>query len=356
MEPDALGFFYPKVNPSDCVNCGICVKRCPFIFPKKDESFHQQFFGLRHKSSEELLKSQSGAAFVILSDEILKRGGVVYGAGFSDDYYVLHKRASTVTERDDLRYSKYTQSDINTSLISIIRDLESGNDVLFTGTPCQVAAVNAFVPQNLLSRLYLVDLICHGVPSPFIWRDYIKYIKEKYGDIRVARFRDKRLGWNTHKEFFLCDKERFFITFKALFHRNVCLRSSCYKCPFASIKRISDLTIGDFWGWDQKFKQEQIFIDNKGVSLLLVNTKKGKTLFDDAKSEHINFEVSKEDCLQPNLQAPTSYNPARKNFEEDYKTKGFIYVAKIYSDLGFKTQLKYKVRPILSMLRKFLQI
>ena len=349
MHLDILGFKYPVVDAAKCTNCGLCVKKCAFEKPIPIADFQQEYHALRHSNEDELLKSQSGAAFVILSDVVLEQGGVVYGAAFDDEFHVIHKRTTSSEEREELRYSKYTQSDMEGCYKEVVNDLKNGILVLFTGTPCQVAAIKSFVPVRLHNNLLLVDIICHGVPSPQIWHDYLKYIENKYGKIKKAYFRDKRIGWNVQKETFINvqGKEKCFITYKKLFYSHVCLRHSCYNCQFTSYNRCSDITISDFWGWE---KISDRFKDNKGVSLCIINTNKGKRLFNSAAKEHFTQEVAKEDCVQPQLIHPAKYNPNRENFEKDYKEKGFLYIAKKYSDLNFQTQFKYKLRKLKQVL------
>lgn len=349
MVPDVLGFSYPVVDVKKCTHCGLCLKECSFC-PPEPVSFKQRYYALRHFDESDLLKSQSGAAFVIFSDAILDQGGVVYGAAFDENFRVLHKRAVSAEEREGLRFSKYVQSDLNDCYIRTLQDLKDGRKVMFTGTPCQIAGIKAFIPSKYRENLFLVDLICHGVPSPKIWSDYLVYIEKKYGKIKKAYFRDKRIGWNVHKETFVCDKEHSFITFKKLFYSNISLKKCCYSCRFSRYERISDLTIGDFWGSE---RIPSLPKDNKGISLVLVNTKQGQILFNIASKGHFSQEVSKDVCVQPQLLGPAEYNANRELFEKEYSGKGFLYVAKKYSDLNIKTQTKYKFSKFRSILSNF---
>ena len=348
MTSDTLGFKYPKVSEDLCINCGICLKKCPFSTPIP-LNFEQQYFALRHSDESELLKSQSGAAFVIFSDYILSINGIIYGAAFGDGFSVIHKRATNSHERDELRYSKYIQSDLGFCFKQVLEDLKLGKAVLFTGTPCQVAGIKEYIPKKWQENLYLIDLICHGVPSPAIWNDYVQYIEKKYGTIQNAYFRDKRFGWNVQKETFKCSKERSFITFKKLFYSNVCLRESCYECPFTNYNRVSDLTIGDFWGIE---RVPEIANDNRGMSLILVNTEKALSLLEKARKGHFCMPIPKDKTSQPQLQYPTKYNENRPKFIEDYGKYGFKYISKVYSDLNLKTQIRYKLSKIKALLIK----
>ena len=206
MEPDALGFLYPKVDESKCVECGLCEKVCAFNdnydkslnLPKPDA------YAARHKDMDEVMKSRSGAAFVAISDYILEHGGIVYGAGYKDHFRVAHKRATTKVERDEFRGSKYVQSDLTGVFRMVKQDLKNGLTVLFSGTPCQTSGLNSYVGKKLRENLVLIDIVCHGVPGPYIWRDYLAYLEKKQGDtITMVNFRDKEVfGWKAHRETF----------------------------------------------------------------------------------------------------------------------------------------------------------
>lgn len=206
MEPDALGFLYPKVDESKCTECGLCEKVCAFNSNYDTTSNFQEplAFGARHKDLAEVMKSRSGAVFAAISDFVLETGGVVYGAGYTDHFRVVHKRAVTKEERDEFRGSKYVQSDLNGVFRQIKKDLQDGLTVLFSGTPCQTSGLNSFIGKKLRKNLILVDLVCHGVPGPYLWRDYISYLENKEGSpIAWVNFRDKQqFGWRDHRETF----------------------------------------------------------------------------------------------------------------------------------------------------------
>ena len=346
MEPDALGFLYPKVDESKCVECGLCEKVCAFNdnydkslnLPKPDA------YAARHKDMEEVLKSRSGAAFVAISDYILEHGGVVYGAGYKDHFRVAHKRATTKEERDEFRGSKYVQSDLTGVFRMIKQDLKNGLTVLFSGTPCQTSGLNSYVGKKLRENLVLIDIVCHGVPGPYIWRDYLAYLEKKQGDtITVVNFRDKeRFGWAAHKETFTFGGYKMNFTY--VFYQHIMFRHSCGKCHFCNTTRPSDITIADFWGWEKT--DPDINRDNKGVSLVLVNTPKGREIFEAVKDKLNTIPAELENCLQPNLQRPSVIHPKRMDFERDYIKHGFKYVMCKYGDMGWKMQLRYKLRKI----------
>lgn len=206
MQPDALGFLYPIVDKEKCTDCKLCEKVCSFNVDY-DKSLNLQeplAYAARHKDMNEVETSRSGAAFIAISDWILEHGGAVYGAGYADHFRVVHKRATSKEERDEFKGSKYVQSDMNSVFKQVKDDLKKGMIVLFSGTPCQTSGLNSFVGKKLRENLYLIDIICHGVPSPYIWRDYITYLEKKQGStICWVNFRDKQMfGWKAHKETF----------------------------------------------------------------------------------------------------------------------------------------------------------
>lgn len=207
MQPDALGFLYPKVDENKCIQCGACVRVCQFNdhYDTSDNYAEPLAFAVRHKDINEVMKSRSGATFVAISDYILENGGVVYGVGYKDHFRVAHKRASTKEERDEFRGSKYVQSNLQGVFRQVKQDLKNGLTVLFSGTPCQTSGLKAYIGKKLSLNLIVVDIVCHGVPSPYIWRDYLAYLEKKHGDtISKVNFRDKELyGWAAHKESYI---------------------------------------------------------------------------------------------------------------------------------------------------------
>lgn len=206
MRPDVLGFLYPVVEKSKCIDCGLCEKVCAFNDHYDTSSNLPQpiAYGARHKDMDEVETSRSGAAFVAISDYILEQGGVVYGAGYTDHFRVVHKRAVKKSERNEFKGSKYVQSDLTGVFRQVKKDLKDGLIVLFSGTPCQTSGLASYVGRKLREKLFLVDIVCHGVPGPFVWQDYISYLEKKHGDrICYVNFRDKQeFGWKAHKETF----------------------------------------------------------------------------------------------------------------------------------------------------------
>ena len=206
MRPDAMGFLYPQVDIEKCIECGACERVCAFN-DHYDTSMNlpqPEVYGARHKDMHEVETSRSGAAFIAISDYILENGGVVYGAGYTDHFRVVDKRAVTRDERDEFKGSKYVQSDLRGVFRQVKKDLKDGLTVLFSGTPCQTAGLNSYIGKKLRENLFLVDIVCHGVPGPYMWRDYLAYLEKKQGsEICWVNFRDKqKFGWAAHKETF----------------------------------------------------------------------------------------------------------------------------------------------------------
>lgn len=353
MQPDALGFLYPIVDAGRCTNCGLCEKVCAFNenYDKNTDGI-LDVYAVRHKKIEEIEKSRSGAMFIAITDYILENGGVVYGAGYCDHFHVVHKRAATVAERDEFRGSKYVQSDLGNTFTQVATDLKNGLLVCFSGTPCQTAGLHSFLKTKKTNteKLLLVDIVCHGTPSPYIWRDYLAYIEKRHkGKATTISFREKDvLGWASHKESFTINNKKIITnTYTDLFYKHIMFRHSCGTCHFANTQRPSDITIADFWGWEKV--NPQFNKDNKGVSLVLVNSKKGLFLFKKTASHITSIKTELELALQPNLCHPSEISPSRIEFENNYARKGFIYVAKKYGNLGLKEQLKQKY-PIIEKL------
>ncbi len=358
MKPDALGFLYPEVDKGKCVDCGLCEKVCAFN-DHYDTSLNLDkplAYAARHKDMNEIETSRSGAAFIAISDHILEQGGVVYGAGYTDHFRVVHKRAANKEERNEFKGSKYVQSDMTGVFRQVKQDLSDGLTVLFSGTPCQTSGLNSYVGKRLRENLFLVDVVCHGVPSPYMWRDYVAYLEKKQGSPIVwVNFRDKqKYGWADHHETFRFKMGGGIMSFTFLFYKHIMFRKSCGKCHFTNTKRPSDITIADFWGWE---KTDPTFnADDKGCSLVLINTEKGRKLFESVKERLNTIPANLEDCMQPNLRHPSVIDPRRDQFEREYAQKGFEYVYFKYGEEGWRYKLKPAIlkRKIKNIIKKLI--
>lgn len=359
MVPDTLGFLYPSIDLDKCTQCGLCEKVCAFNknYDKSNNLELPLSFGARHKSMQEIETSRSGAAFIALSDWILEQGGSVYGVGYTEHFKVTHKRALTKEERNEFKGSKYVQSDLNHVFLNIKEDLKQGMIVLFSGTPCQTSGLASFINPKLRKNLYLMDIVCHGVPGPFVWKDYLIYTEKRYGkQVTEVNFRDKQqFGWAAHKESFKINQKTISSRiFTDLFYKHIMFRHSCGICHFTNLKRPSDITIADFWGWQ---KSHSTFNeDDKGCSLILVNTEKGISWWNNINHQLHHFPVQLTDCLQPNLQHPSIVHPLRNEFENDYARKGFLYILNKYSEFGWRNKIQnYKNRIKQKIKRLFTQ-
>lgn len=337
MKPDALGFLYPEIDQSKCINCGLCEKTCFFKeFLKKpfDNNKKSTIYGCRMKDPAEVAKSQSGGATAAIAHWILNNQGVVYGAAFGKQFSVHHTRATNGDEFNLQRGAKYVQSDIGLCFNLVKDDLKKGLFVLFTGTGCQVAGLLKFldVARVDLSKLYTCDIICHGVPSPQIWLDYVNYIETKKTKKKIERinFRNKDYGWKSNVESFYITEKTYIssVVYTKLFYKNIMLRPCCGVCPYASSHRLSDFTVCDFWHYEKTMAE--IGDDDKGLSVMFISSSKAKKVFDEIKKNLIYQEIQLKDCLQRNMQAPSILNRESAQFEKDYISKGFKYVMKKY--------------------------
>lgn len=360
MQADSSGFFYPKVNEEKCIKCDLCEKVCAFNenYDKSQNLDIPKIYAVRHKNLHEVETSRSGAAFIAISDYVLESGGIIYGAGYGKHFSVIHKRAITKEERDEFKGSKYVQSDLDTIFPQVKKDLKNGRLVLFSGTPCQTAGLNSYIGKKLRNNLILVDIICHGVPSPKMWNDYLSYIENRYRkEILVVNFRDKsRIGWDGHLESIVFnDKTKIELdNFTYLFSSALMHRPSCFKCYYTNYSRPSDFTLGDYWGWQRL--SSTFNVDNKGCSLLFLNTEKACAIFEKIE-DRINYIPStKELCFQKHLKEPTKKPLNYDNFHSLYIKKGFIRVANKYGNLGFlfrlKKYMKKSLYPIWAVVKK----
>ncbi len=282
MKYDIEGFAYPSIDKDKCVKCNLCKNVCPVgkDLEIKEYSMHAAY----NRDANVRQNSSSGGIFYALAKRIIQNNGVVYGASFNSKFEVIHEKVSNISEINKLMRSKYVQSAIGDIYSDIKKTLNLGKRVLFCGTPCQVYGLKTYLGKDY-KKLYLVDFVCHGVPSPHIFNLYIDREQKKYkSDIIDINFRDKVTGWNNYSVTLKFNngqqrslnymKDLFFIAFM----RDAILRPSCYQCEFKGKHRQSDLTLGDFWGVENVFSEMH---DNKGVSLVCINSEKGKRLIND---------------------------------------------------------------------------
>lgn len=348
MEPNSRGFMVPVIDSARCRDCGLCNVTCPVLHENDKPAYaEKECIVARSKRKEILLQSQSGGMFPVIAQTLLEQGGVVYGAVLEKNIHVHHVRVDSVEALGALQGSKYVQSDVEGVFGSILSDLKNGVPVLFTGTPCQCDGLQQFIKVKRVdsNKLYLVDLICHGVPSPRLWRDYVAYLEKKNkAAVNKAVFRDKAFGWNSHFETFEFDgKKETAEIFKNIYNTNVCLNSSCYTCHYSSLKRVGDITIGDAWSSD---RSKQYRPDSGGLSVVLLNTAKGRKLFA-AMSDKVQFEKKPlNEFMQINLQHATETIENTDAFWKDYDRFGFGYIRFVFGRRGYLNRLVRKLRRV----------
>ena len=313
MITDEQGFDYPVVDETLCIHCDACERTCPVInqaSPKRPV----KVYAARNKNDEEQKRSSSGGVFVVLAKQVINEGGVVFGARYDKDWNVIHDYAETVDGINRFQGSKYVQSHIGSAFIDAGRFLKDGRKVLFSGTPCQLAALQLFLKKDYGSQLLKVDVVCHGVPSPGIWQEYLRYLFRPKGDevgkntefpstlkdlkmpvVTGISFRDKRISWQKYgvsihvvdrqvdknSESSSTNKNEKSIDYFQLhydnlfmqgFLKDLYLRPSCYSCPAKSGKSKSDVTLADFWGIHSSYPE---FFKEGCYSLVLADSENG---------------------------------------------------------------------------------
>ena len=352
LQYDDRGFLRPVIDESKCINCNMCSKMCDKLKNHMSEENHNtnffQAFACKLKDDKKRMQSQSGGLFSALAEVIIEKGGVVYGAGFDDAHHVKHFRVTTIDELNRIKGSKYVQSDIDNSFENIIKDLNNKKTVLFSGTPCQVAGVEALLDFKKVNKdnFFSCDFICHGVPSPKIYENYINLLETNKGSkISEFNFRDKlEKGWKSHVETYRFQHGDKVVEtiYSDLFYSNLALRQSCENCKYVSKNRPGDLTMGDCWGIEKI--NPDLWNDNKGISICLIQTQHGKELFEMASDKLDIYEIDAEVYSQPNMSHSSYVLYQKENFWKDYKKMKFDKFMKKYTIYGGKKfRLKRKL-------------
>lgn len=334
MIVDEKGFKYPKIDNSKCINCNLCEKVCPII-NKKDNINSPTAYAAYNKDEKIRLESSSGGIFSLVANYILENDGIIFGAAFNDDFQVSHIEVNNKDELYKLRTSKYVQSSINDTYKKAKEYLNKGTVVLFTGTPCQIEGLYAFLQKKYVN-LYTQDIICHGVPSPKVWQKYMEYRKkqDKNDPVRI-NFRQKDDGWNLYALLLQYNNSAYKTNhnddlFMQAFLKNVCLRDSCYNCAFKDKHRKSDITLADFWGINNI---DETMNDDKGTSLVIINSDKGKELFNKIKDKIVSKKVDFEKSIQYNQSMYKSVDipKTRESFFENLDNLEFDELVKKYT-------------------------
>lgn len=353
FKSDEEGFLFPTINEEKCKQCGKCTRECAYINGIYGELLEEQeVYAAKIKNEEILYDSSSGGIFTVFANETLNNGGSVCGCILDKNFMAKHIFVDRKEDLYKLRGSKYIQSDVNNTFVKTKEKLEEGNSVLYVGTPCQIAGLKQFLKKDY-DNLLLIDLICHGVASPSYFKQYIEYLENRLGcKIIEYKFRDKsKFGWvgfgsytysnknKKIKKYTLPEKDCFFNNYNS----GIILRQSCYECKYAKTKREGDITLADFWGIEKYYPKIKT---DKGVSVIILNTIKGKKIFENVKP-NIDYMTSKIEYIvkeNGNIAKPSNKPVERDKLFEDLRKNGFEYISKKYLK---KSGIKVKIKRII---------
>lgn len=338
--PDKDGFLFPQLVKDSCINCGLCTMVCP-LENEMEPLDNPKFYGAYSQNFFDITNSSSGGIYPSLARWVISQRGIVYGAMLDTNHDLYH---IGVTENDEVKKtlgSKYFQSEIKETYKECKANLESGRVVLFTGTPCQIHGLKCFLHKDY-EHLYTADVICHGVPSKKMFDAYVAFLEKRHNAKFVdINFRDKKRGWsNTSVRYTMEDATRKRKDFNLLgrlseyytaFIGGSIARESCYKCPYSSLIRTGDITMGDFWGYQAKRPDLR---HEDGLSLVLCNTDKGRIIVDALSRMGIVFKEVDEECIRAsenkNLFYPTRRPELRDKVYKELEDYGFEYIAANY--------------------------
>lgn len=363
MMDDEYGFRYPVIERSLCIDCGLCQKVCNYQSVDKKSPI---VTFVAQRKSKEILKSASGGVFAELATKVIEQGGVVYGCIFVRQNGVLRPiiaEATTIADVEPMLGSKYVQSDTHDSYKKVKNRLKEGRLVLYSGLPCQVAGLKGFLCKDY-DNLLTLDIICHGTPNERFFQSYISDLENKInGTITKFNFRGKIKGWGdfaytytyidtkgNERNAWGCLEDSIYYE---MFLASSIYRESCYHCPFASLNRPSDITIGDCWGIDVEHpeydeNQGGIFSFKKGISCVIINTEKGLSF---VEANGCGFEISQislENVVKYNhqLSRPSYDSPNRMEYYKAFRQGKYRGLKKKYYQLEWKQILKLKVYKI----------
>lgn len=354
MKEDKEGFLYPITDNEKCIHCNKCEDVCPIINLKNENSETKTFIG--YNKNEEIIKlSSSGGIFSLAAEWVLKENGVVFGAAFDENFEVCHFSVETMEELSKLRGSKYVQSRLGDAYPKVQQYLENNRKVLFSGTACQIAGLKNYLNKDY-ENLYTVDVLCHGVPSPKIWKMYLEDKKEQYdAQIEKIEFRNKENGWRNYSINIEFDNnQRYSVTsnddkYMQMFIGNIDLRPSCHNCRFKDFPRISDMTIGDSWGIEKYMPDMD---DDRGTSVIFTYSAKGKEMLKEVR-ESLNLrnaDFNKTLSMTYDLRKSFEMHPNRGRFFDGLEKGKNINDLHCYIEKSFFQKAVGFVRRVL---RKF---
>lgn len=345
------GFYYPLADNAACIRCGLCTKVCPHNTPETVQNrFEKRGIVARIKDDAARFQSTSGGAAYLLTKQIVSTGGIAYGVAFDEQFGSIFTRVDRIEDIAVLQGSKYPQSRIGNAYREARDDLNNGKQVIVFGTPCQIQGLSHFLGRRY-DNLILVDLICHGVPSPVLWRDYLHSLFP-YEQIQTVVFKHKMNGWKrwtvlieTEKNTYA--KERTEDPYMSSYLSGLNVRPSCFSCPFKGENRAADITIADAWGVPEK---NTALNDGKGLSSLIVHTYRGAELMKQVEDEIIFEDYPVEDLISGNRAYDTCIMPnvLRKTFLWELSRKDPVSVLEKYSLNTFRTKVSMKITQLLN--------
>lgn len=349
MDEDNRGFRIPYINMNECIHCNLCKKTCPVLNVINDEDFFLKpiiALAAKNCNSDVAKQSSSGGIFSVIVDNILGKQGTVYGVAMSEDLHARHIRIDNYNEIDNIRGSKYLHSDSSNIYPLVKADLISGKNVLFSGTPCQIAALRQFLRKDYINLL-CVEVICHGVPSSLAFRKYVKALEKRYhSKVVKINFRDKSKGWIQNSISFYFENGKKYSQlgndnlFMMAYVNNLIVRDCCLNCKFKGFRSGADITLGDMWGIENILPN---YDTSTGVSMISINTLKGKSEYEDIKSNLLDcVEVPYEDVKRYNscISCSVSGNEYREVFLQNLKKSQIIPDLKKYLNINSTSVLK----------------
>jgi len=358
MHKNQKGFYRPTINLDLCINCGQCDEVCDLKKREIGEVTIHRTVAAKNSNLDLRKRSSSGGAFIAFCESVLKyEGSVVYGAVMDETSVVRHCRAESIEECHKMQGSKYVQSYTVGIYDQVIDDLIMGRRVLFSGTPCQCGTLRRLVKVKKInaSNLFLIDIICHGTPSPDIFAKYINYVKKKKKNFEKFEIRSSFADWGQYCSAIYYNGKvdstsHLSQAYIKLFCTDACLNDSCYKCPYCTLNRPGDVTIGDFWGIEKYYPE---FVDKDGVSVIISNTKAGEKMLKWINPYMLIMESSEIDCMdnQLNLKQPTVPGRNPEEFWNDFLKKDFRFILKKYAGIMIIRKVKNFVKRSLIRVR-----
>lgn len=354
MQIDARGFMVPVVDSNQCINCNICNLKCPLQISKTDNTFVPQYYAATSKELSSLKRSASGGAFYVFAKKIIENGGIVFGCILDESLNPIISHTDKVDGLKKMQGSKYVEADQKDSFAEAKSFLESNRIVLYSGAPCRIAALKKYLNKDY-DTLICCEIICHGVASRQVFRDYLDYLSKMLGgEIIDISFRDKKKGWGNLLKV-TCKKRgkiltRYFSYAESSYYyyymTNAMYRESCYHCPFANEKRKSDITIGDFWGGRGLIASAD---PDLGVSAIVASSPIGARLVNECleRFHYVSTDFETMAKENPNLLHPTEYPTEADLFWETYWSGGFDALEELHKRTHRKSILKGIIKRVM---------